>query len=79
MILHSKFCLFCFGLVEKLFCFGEKESRESLKEVKVITWELQHRLVVVDVKKENLYERIKIKTKHVMEGTEIKRKNKKKI
>ena len=31
------------------------------KDVKVIPWELQHRLVIVDVKKKNLFKRIKMK------------------
>ena len=39
----------------------EKESKKFFKDVKVIPWELQHRLVVVDVKKENLFKRIKMK------------------
>ena len=39
----------------------EKENRKFLKDVKVISWELQHRLAVVDVKKENLFKCIKLK------------------
>ena len=45
-----------FGLVER-------ESRKFLKNVKVISWELQHRLMVVDVKKKNPFKRIKMKRK----------------
>ena len=33
------------------FVLVEKESRKFLKDVKVVPWELQHRSVVVDVKK----------------------------
>ena len=43
------------------FVLMEKESKKSLKSVKVIPWEMQHRLVVVDVKKENLVNCIKMK------------------
>ena len=43
------------------FALVEKESIKFLKNVKVIPWELQHRLVVVDVKKENLFRRMKMK------------------
>ena len=43
------------------FVLVEKESRKFLKDVKVIPWELQHRLVVVDVKKENLFKHMKMK------------------
>ena len=42
------------------FVLVEKESRKFFKDVKAIPWELQHRLVVVDVKKENLFKHIKI-------------------
>ena len=41
------------------FVLFEKERRKFLKDVKVIPWELQHRLIVVDVKKENLLKHIK--------------------
>ena len=37
------------------FVLVEKESRKFLKDGKVISWKLQHNLVVVDVKKENLF------------------------
>ena len=37
------------------FVLVEKESRNFLKDVKVIPWELQHRLVAVDMKKEKLF------------------------
>ena len=33
------------------FTLVEKEIRKFLKDVKLISWKLQHRLVVVDVKK----------------------------
>ena len=34
------------------FVLVEKESRKFFKDVKVIPWELEHRLVIVDLKKE---------------------------
>ena len=43
------------------FVLLEKESRKFLKDVKVTSQELQHRLVVVDVKKESLFKCIKMK------------------
>ena len=43
------------------FVLVKKESRKFLKDVKVISWELQNRLEVVDVKKENLFKPIKMK------------------
>ena len=43
------------------FVLMQKESRKFLKDVKVISLELQHRLVVVDVKKKNLFKCIKKK------------------
>ena len=43
------------------FVLVEKESRKFLKDVKVIPWKLQHKLVVVDIKKVNLFKYIKIK------------------
>ena len=60
--------------IEIDFVLVEKESRKFLKNVKVIPWELQHKLVVVDVKKENLHEH---ETEHAMQGMEIKRKRNK--
>ena len=38
--------------IEIDFVLVEKEGRKLFKDVKVIPWKLQHRLVVVDVKKE---------------------------
>ena len=38
-----------------------KERTKFLKDAKVIHWELQHRLVVIGVKKENLFKRMRIK------------------
>ena len=43
------------------FVLVEKENSKFLKDVTVIFWEVQHRLVVLDVKKENLFKRIKVK------------------
>ena len=43
------------------FVLVEKESRKFLKDIKVIPWELQNRLVIVDIKKKNLFKHIKIK------------------
>ena len=43
------------------FVLVEKESSKFLKDVEMISWEIQHRLVVVDVKKENLFKHIKRK------------------
>ena len=37
------------------FVLVEKERRKFLKDVKVIFWELQQRIVAVDVKKKNLF------------------------
>ena len=45
------------------FVLVEKESRKFLKDVKVISRELQHKLLIVDVKKKILFERIKMKRK----------------
>ena len=47
--------------IEIDFVLMEKDGRKFLKDVKVIPWELNHRLVVVDIKKENLLKCIKIK------------------
>ena len=44
-----------------IFVLMEKESRKFFKDVKVIPWELQHKIVVGDVKKENLLKHIKMK------------------
>ena len=41
------------------FVLVKKESRKFFKDVKMIPWELQHRLVFVDVKKENLFKCLK--------------------
>ena len=43
------------------FVLIEKESRKFLKDVTVIPWKLQHRLVVVAVKEENLFKCMKMK------------------
>ena len=43
------------------FVLLEKESRKLSRDFKVNPWELQHKLVVVDVKKENLFKRMKMK------------------
>ena len=43
------------------FVLLEKERTKFLKDAKVIHWELQHSLVVIDVKKENLFKRMRIK------------------
>ena len=48
--------------IEIDFVLMEKESRKFLKDVKVISWELQHKLVVVDVKKTCLTARKRNKT-----------------
>ena len=60
------------------FALVEKESIKFLKNVKVIPWELQHRLVVVDVKKKNLFRRMKMK-QTCNGGYRNKKKNKEKI
>ena len=39
----------------------EKESRKFLTDAKVFLWGLQHRLVVVDVKKENQFKHTNLK------------------
>ena len=62
------------------FVLVKKESRKFLKDVKMIPWKLQYRLIIVDAKKENLFKHMQIKIEHLMGGIEIKRKsNKKKI
>ena len=38
-----------------------KKSRKFLKDVKVISWELQHSLMIVDAKQENLFKSIEMK------------------
>ena len=43
------------------FVLVEKESRKFLEDIEVTSWELQHRLLVVNVKKENQFKRMKIK------------------
>ena len=43
------------------FVLMKNESRKFLKDVKVILWKLQHRLVVADMKKKNLFKRVKMK------------------
>ena len=43
------------------FVLVEKESRKFLKDVKVIPWKLQHKLVVFQVKKKNLFKNMKMK------------------
>ena len=46
------------------FCIIGKVDRKFLENIKVITWELQHSQVVVDIdKKENRVEALKSKTK----------------
>ena len=42
------------------FVLVEKDTK-FLKNVKMIPWELQHRLVVIDVKKKNLFKCMKMK------------------
>ena len=51
----------CGNEAEINFVLVEKECRKFLKDVKVTLWELQHKLVVVDVKKVNLFKHIKMK------------------
>ena len=55
----------------------EKESKEFLKDVKVIPWELLHRLVVVDVQKKNLFRHKKNEMEHAIEGMKNKKKREK--
>ena len=45
------------------FVLVTKRKQKVLKDVEVIPWELQHRLVLVDVKKENLFKHMKMKRK----------------
>ena len=56
------------------FILVSKENRKFVKDVKVIPWELQHRLLVADVDKRKLNKVIKKRIKGKAHGLEMKRK-----